>query len=186
MRNILLGYILKPTGCTMRKRRAGHRKWGPRGQAVPGGHQGDIMVPSTRSRLMARIRGKDTSPERIIARALAEANFAKYEQHCQDLPGRPDFVFRTSRVAVFIDGDFWHGYRFPLWRHKLTSKWQDKIAATRVRDQRNFAKLRRAGWKVVRIWEHQVERNPAECVARIAHKITRCAAKGNAKAMPLQ
>ena len=55
----------------------------------------------------------------------------------------------------------------PLWKHKLSEKWQNKIEATRKRDQKNFLKLRRLGWKVIRIWEHQVERSPDECLARI-------------------
>ena len=70
-------------------------------------------------------------------------------------------------VAVFVDGDFWHGWRFPTWRLKLSEKWEEKIAANRRRDARNHAKLRRCGWTVVRIWEHQMERDPGACLRRV-------------------
>jgi DNA mismatch endonuclease (patch repair protein) len=120
---------------------------------------------------MARIRGKDTSPELDMVRELSAIGL-EYERHCRDLPGKPDFVFRHAMVAVFVDGDFWHGFRFPLWKHKLSAKWQEKIEATRKRDQRNFAKLRRSGWKVVRIWEHQTERDAHRCAIRVREAIT--------------
>jgi DNA mismatch endonuclease (patch repair protein) len=129
-------------------------------------HRGDIMSVAKRSALMARIKGSHTLPERIIAEKLRGAGLL-FEQHARDLPGRPDFVFRESRVVLFIDGSFWHGWRFPLWRHKLTHKWQLKIESTRQRDQRNFRILRRMGWTVIRIWEHQIENNPQGCVERI-------------------
>jgi DNA mismatch endonuclease (patch repair protein) len=83
------------------------------------------------------------------------------------LPGRPDFVFVRARVAVFVDGDFWHGWRFPLWEHKLSPFWKKKIGDNRVRDLRNFRKLRTAGWVVLRIWEHEIKDDPARCVDRI-------------------
>ncbi|MBF0182337.1 MAG: DUF559 domain-containing protein [Magnetococcales bacterium] len=91
----------------------------------------------------------------------------EFDRHVGDLPGRPDFVFRNARVIVFVDGDFWHGWRFPLWRDKLSEKWEAKIDATRKRDQRNHRRLRHMGWKVVRLWEHQIERDPDSCIKRI-------------------
>lgn len=147
-------------------RKAGHRSWAARSGRVLGKHRGDIMSPQTRSRVMSRIAGKNTSPERIVCSGLRKEGIY-FAQHVKDLPGRPDIVFRRARIAVFIDGDFWHGWRFPLWKHKLSEKWQEKIEATRRRDQRNFRKLRRMGWQVLRIWEHQVESNSMLCVHRI-------------------
>jgi DNA mismatch endonuclease (patch repair protein) len=114
------------------------------------------MDRATRSRVMSRIRGKDTGPERIIAEVLAAAGL-EAEQQVRDLPGRPDFVLRDARVAIFVDGDFWHGWRFSRWRHKLSKKWEQKIEANRRRDMRNHARLKRAGWTVVRVWQHQIE-----------------------------
>ena len=125
-------------------------------------HRGDIMSAATRSRVMSRIRGRDTKPERAVELILEEFGLA-FETQCRDLPGRPDFVFRAQRIAIFVDGDFWHGWRFPTWRLKLSEKWEEKIATNRRRDARNHARLRRGGWKDVRIWEHQVEADP-DCV----------------------
>jgi DNA mismatch endonuclease, patch repair protein len=150
----------------MHSKKPGHRSWAAGGKKVPGKHRGDIMSVEKRSALMARIRGKNTGPEQVIGKELANQKL-RFESHPTDLPGRPDIVFRPSKVAVFIDGDFWHGWRFPLWQHKLSKKWRDKITANRIRDAKNFRKLRHLGWKVIRIWEHQTEREPKKCVERI-------------------
>lgn len=129
-------------------------------------HRGDIMSPETRSAVMSRIKGRDTSPERQVA-ILLRAKRRRFETHASDLPGRPDFVFRRARVAVFVDGDFWHGWRFPKWRLKLSEKWEAKIEANRRRDRRNHARLRRAGWTVLRLWEHQISNDPNACVSKV-------------------
>ncbi len=129
-------------------------------------HRGDIMSVEKRSALMSRIRGKGTKPELVVAGLLATTGL-DWEEHARDLPGRPDFVLRDSRVAIFVDGDFWHGWRFPTWRLKLSEAWEVKIQANRDRDTRNFRALRRAGWKVIRLWEHQIKRSPADCLAKI-------------------
>lgn len=129
-------------------------------------HRGDIMSKETRSALMSRIRGKNTGPERIVADMLLSLGHLP-ELHAKDLAGCPDFVFRDLKVAIFVDGDFWHGWRFPSWRLKLSEKWELKIEATRRRDRRNHARLRRAGWKVLRVWEHQVHATPETVRSRI-------------------
>ena len=126
----------------------------------------DIMSPEKRSAVMARIRGKNTGPERLLAEMLRSFDVS-FESHCGDLPGRPDFVFREIKLVIFVDGDFWHGWRFPLWRHKLTGNWEQKIAETRRRDLRNHSRLRRRGWRVVRFWEHHVVENPDYCKAKL-------------------
>lgn len=126
----------------------------------------DIMSPAARSRVMSRIRCKDTTPERYIDELLRAASLS-YERHAKDLPGSPDFVFRDHQVAVFVDGDFWHGWRFPLWEHKLDHFWQEKIRRNRQRDESTHRKLRRRGWKVIRLWEHQIESDVMQCVRRV-------------------
>jgi len=131
----------------------------------------DIMSKEKRSALMSRIRGKDTGPERTMAKALRKAGL-RPKRHDARLPGRPDFVFARAKVAVFVDGDFWHGWRFPAWEHKLTPFWREKIGKNRERDKRNFRRLRRDGWTVIRIWEHDVERAPEACIARILSSLS--------------
>ncbi|MFC2105751.1 DUF559 domain-containing protein, partial [Candidatus Bipolaricaulota bacterium] len=98
--------------------------------------------------------------------ALHKRGF-RFRKHVRTLPGTPDVVFTKVRVAVFIDGDFWHGYRFPQWKESVSPFWQEKIAKNRARDRRNFARLRRIGWKVIRLWQHEIERNLESCLDRI-------------------
>jgi DNA mismatch endonuclease (patch repair protein) len=157
-----------------RKQKPGHRSWAARNGPVQGAHVGDIMSPEKRSAVMSRIRSKNTSPERTICRVLRRRKM-HFSTHANDLPGRPDIIFRRVQLAVFVDGNFWHGWRFPLWQHKLSPKWRSKIWANRERDRRNFRKLRRLGWTVLRVWEHQVESSTGECLARIisAHAAAR-------------
>lgn len=133
-------------------------------------HVGDIMSPEARRKVMSRIRGKDTAPERVLA-SLLESHGLLWEAHVQSLPGRPDFVFAEQKVAVFVDGDFWHGWRFPLWKHKLQEKWAAKIAVNRERDRKNHRRLRRLGWTVIRIWEHQLKKAPETCLKRVLHAL---------------
>ncbi len=130
----------------------------------------DFMSPEQRSRVMSRIKGKNTTPERYI-HALLKASRLRFRQHDRALPGCPDFVFSKARVAVFVNGDFRHGWRFSVWRHKLPTFWRNKIGGNRERDQRNSKKLRRLGWRVLRIWEHQVELDAIACVARITQAL---------------
>lgn len=125
------------------------------------------MSPEKRSALMARIKGKDTLPEREVSHALSAINLS-WESHARDLPGRPDFVFRDAKVALFVDGDFWHGWRFPQWQDKLSEAWEFKIATNRARDLRNHRRLRRMGWKVIRLWEHQISHDLPKAMARVA------------------
>jgi len=130
------------------------------------------MSPEKRSALMSCIKGKNTLPERLVAGALEEGGF-EWESHARDLPGRPDFVFRGAMIAVFVDGDFWHGWHFCTWRDKLSVEWEAKIGANRARDQRNFRKLRRQGWIVIRLWEHQIYGNLGAAIGRINEAFAR-------------
>lgn len=134
-------------------------------------HRGDIMSPQKRSAVMSRIRGRDTKPEKAVEMMLREIGI-DFESHCRDLPGRPDFALRNRSIVIFVDGDFWHGWRFPAWRLKLSEKWEKKIESNRLRDSRNRRILRRRGWTVIRIWEHQVENDPKSCAIRIRKAIT--------------
>lgn len=115
---------------------------------------------------MSRVKGVDTSLERLVRSELHRRGY-RFRKHVKALPGKPDIVFSRQRVAVFLDGDFWHGYRFPQWSHTLSTFWQRKIEGNRIRDQRNFRKLRNSGWQVIRIWQHQVEHDLEACVKQI-------------------
>jgi len=126
----------------------------------------DNLSKSQRSYCMSRVKGKDTSLETVVRSALHRQGY-RFRKHVSSLPGKPDIVFPTRKVAVFIDGDFWHGWRFSQWRDKLSPWWRTKIEATRVRDQRNHRRLRFLGWTVIRIWQHEVEKAFDKVINRI-------------------
>jgi DNA mismatch endonuclease (patch repair protein) len=119
---------------------------------------------------MSRVKSRNTDLERLVGSALHRRGL-RFRTHAKALPGRPDIVFPSARVAVFVDGDFWHGYRLPTWEHRLSPFWKAKLRGNRVRDQRNFRKLRAAGWRVIRLWQHEVTRDLDDCIARIAKTV---------------
>jgi DNA mismatch endonuclease (patch repair protein) len=130
----------------------------------------DNLTQKQRSYCMSRVKGKDTGLE-LIVRSELQKKGLRFRKHVKNLPGKPDIVFVKKKVAVFLDGDFWHGFRFPRWEHKLSKFWRKKIGETRKRDQRNFAKLRRMEWRVIRIWEHTIEKDLDGVVRRITKSI---------------
>lgn len=126
----------------------------------------DNLSSRDRSYCMSRVKGRDTGLETILRSTLHRQGL-RFRKHVASLPGKPDLVVARARLAVFIDGDFWHGYRFPAWEHKLPEFWRKKIGLNRARDRRNFRTLRRRGWQVIRIWEHDIARDLAACSARV-------------------
>ena len=124
----------------------------------------DIFTPEKRSMVMSRIRGKNTGIEMRMAELLEDAGI-RFEQH-PDMYGHPDFL-AGERTAVFCDGDFWHGYRYAERKRPASKFWRDKIERNMKRDRRVSRRLRYEGYSVVRLWEHDIERRPDACVARI-------------------
>jgi len=118
----------------------------------------DNLTKKQRSYCMSRVKGKDTGLEKTVRSELHKRGL-RFRKHTGKLPGKPDIVFVKAKLVIFLDGDFWHGYRFPQWEKTLAKFWRKKIGETRKRDQRNFAKLRRMGWRVIRIWEHNIEKD---------------------------
>ena len=133
----------------------------------------DNLTREQRSRTMAAVKGKDTSLEQRLDAAFSQRRW-RYQRNVPTLPGKPDFVFERQRLIVFVDGDFWHGWRFPLWEAKLPDYWRQKIARNRRRDRRNFRRLRREGWRVLRLWEHQVNGDLEAAIERIAISLSSC------------
>jgi len=115
----------------------------------------DIVDKSTRSRMMAGIRGKDTRPEMVVRRALHARGF-RYRLNVRSLPGTPDLVLPKRRAVVFIHGCYWHrheGCRYATTPATNTEFWTSKFAANVARDARNVRDLRGAGWRIGIIWE---------------------------------
>jgi|SRR5580658_4854424 DNA mismatch endonuclease (patch repair protein) len=127
----------------------------------------DIVPPAVRSRMMAAVRTRNTCLERPIFLQMRRWRIL-FKRHYRHLPGTPDIALPEMRKAIFIDGDFWHGYRYPVWKKRIKSSfWREKIEANRRRDQRNFRKLRRLGWKVLRIWGHEIENDRVKTFDKI-------------------
>lgn len=117
--------------------------------------------------MMASVKSKNTSLERLVFSEMRRRG-VRFKRHLKGLPGTPDLVVPSSRKAVFVDGDFWHGYRYPVWKKRIASKfWRAKIEANRLRDRRNFQRLRRRGWKVMRVWGHEIKKDPARALKKI-------------------
>lgn len=117
----------------------------------------DVLTPQQRSFCMSRVKSKNTKVEILVRSSLFKEGY-RFRKHTS-LPGKPDIVFPKKKLAVFIDGDFWHGRHFHKWSHKLKPFWYDKISKNITRDKKTKRKLQRHGWKVVRIWEKNVYKN---------------------------
>ena len=127
----------------------------------------DKFDKTTRSRIMSAIRSKNTSPEIKTFRELNKRKIY-FQRHYKRILGSPDIAIPSKRKAVFIDGDFWHGFRYPLWKKRLSSKfWTNKIERNRGRDKTYHQKLRRMGWQVMRVWEHQLDKDFEKATNRI-------------------
>lgn len=130
----------------------------------------DPLTAEQRSRLMSRVRTQNTAPEVALRKALWALGVRGWRLHPTDVAGRPDLVFRRWRVAVFVDGAFWHGH--PRYYHGQSGAfWDEKIARNRTRDARVNAELSRTGWRVVRLWDFEVARDPVACAERVREMV---------------
>ncbi len=125
----------------------------------------DVHTPEQRSRNMAAVKSKGTRPEKTLFKLLYENGF-KFETYA-DLPGRPDVTFPKNKIALFIDGEYWHGKNFELWNGQLSEFWLKKIGDNIKRDRRNDRHLRNQGWKVIHFWGRYVLRYPERTINRI-------------------
>jgi len=124
----------------------------------------DIFTPEKRSWVMSRIRSKDTKIEKKVA-SLLRKDRIHYRRHPK-LFGSPDFVVE-KKILLFCDGDFWHGYQYDKKKKPQKKFWRKKIERNMARDRKVSRKLRRDGWSVVRLWEHDIETSPDKCVRKI-------------------
>ncbi|NDB96793.1 MAG: very short patch repair endonuclease [Verrucomicrobia bacterium] len=131
----------------------------------------DIWSKSKRSEVMSRIRGKGNEETELrLARLMRKVGIRSWRRHLS-IPGRPDFSFRKPKVAVFVDGCFWHGcprcFRLPKQNRAF---WRAKIEGNRRRDRSVNGRLRRLGWKVIRIRECRLKHSD-RIVAKIRQTI---------------
>ena len=118
---------------------------------------------------MAKISSQNTSIEGILATAL-RTNKIKY-RNGKKIYGKPDFILYKKKIAIFCDGDFWHGYKYKKGKKnisKTNSKfWKAKIGRNIDRDKEVNNVLKKHGWKIVRLWEHQIKRDINWCITKI-------------------
>lgn len=114
----------------------------------------DVVDAATRSRMMAGIKGKNTTPELFLRRALHSQGF-RYRLGGCGLPGKPDLVFPGRRVVIFVHGCFWHRHecKYFKWPGTNTQFWRDKLEGNVSRDQRVLIRLKEKGWTVLTVWE---------------------------------
>lgn len=126
-----------------------------------------------RSENMARIRGRDTTPEVLLRNALWHQG-VRYRKNLRVLGIRPDIVFLKAKLAVFVDGCFWHGCPEHYVRPRSSNPafWAAKLATNTERDERQMSRLEADGWRVIRIWEHQVMDGLEDAVRLITHALS--------------
>ena len=137
----------------------------------------DRISPEARSAVMAAVRSTGTRLEAVCAEMLGAVGVTQFERNATDVDGKPDFIVRDLRLAVFVDSCFWHGcpqhLRMPATRQDY---WHAKIERNVARDRAVTRSLRRQRWVVVRIWEHTLRR-PDEVKRRLRRALRVCAAR---------
>ncbi|HTF80307.1 MAG TPA: very short patch repair endonuclease [Cytophagales bacterium] len=126
-----------------------------------------------RSKIMSRIRGQDTTPEKKIKKALWAAG-VRYKRSNKSLMGKPDIQLLRYNIVIFIDGDFWHGFDWENRRHKINSNknfWIPKIERNMQRDKQVNAALSQQGFIVLRFWEHEIKNEFGKCLLHILNEI---------------
>jgi DNA mismatch endonuclease, patch repair protein len=128
----------------------------------------DTRTPEVRRRIMAAVRQRDTAPERQLRRALHAAGLRGWRCNYSKALGRPDVAWPGLRVAVFVDGAFWHGHPSRHRPGRSGAYWDNKIERNVARDREVDAKLSSAGWVVIRVWDFEVRRDLERVVVQIS------------------
>lgn len=128
----------------------------------------DTRTPAQRRRIMAAVKRRDTGPEVSLRKGLYAAGVRGWRCDYRKAPGRPDLAWPRRKVAVFVDGAFWHGHPS---RHKPGRSgeyWDRKIEANVARDRRVDSALEAAGWRVLRIWDFEIRKDLDGVVAKVS------------------
>ena len=126
-----------------------------------------------RSKIMSKIRGKNTKPEILLRKAIWQSGY-RYRINFKKLPGKPDIVMLKFKLVVFVDGEFWHGYDWEKRKEKIKSNrtfWIPKIERNIQRDMENNIKLSYMGFKVMRFWEHEIKKDLEGCLRQVLNYI---------------
>jgi len=128
-----------------------------------------FVTTKQRSALMSKIVSRNTGPEKIFRGILKKCG-KKYSTKTESIIGKPDFILRDHKLAIFIDGEFWHGYRWSAKKARLVRNkayWESKIESNMRRDRRVSRTLKTLGWSVLRFWSSDVRLKPESCIKKI-------------------
>lgn len=133
----------------------------------------DKIDSQTRSRVMSCVRSRNTAPELKVRRAIHLAGF-RFRIHRTDLPGKPDVVLPKYKLAIQVNGCFWHGHGCKNFRPPNSNRryWTQKIAGNVERDRLNRSKLLRLKWNLFTVWECQLEKGVLEIIKDLRHRRT--------------
>jgi DNA mismatch endonuclease, patch repair protein len=147
----------------------------------PSNRQRRPRHPEVTSRLMSRVRGTGNKAEVALRKELWKRGY-RYQTYAQNLPGTPDIVFRGSRIAIFVDGDFWHGRILiengdqalvDSFQTERRDFWIAKIRRNVSRDRQKTAELHELGWRVIRVWERDILRDLSAIADQIEKHLRR-------------
>lgn len=127
----------------------------------------DTYGPEVRRRVMRSVKSSNTKPELLLRRKLWAIGMRGWRVNRKDLPGKPDIVFGPARVAVFVDGAFWHGHPTKYWPGRCGPYWDKKIQRNMRRDREVDQKLTSEGWSVIRAWDFEIEKDPTSVARRV-------------------
>lgn len=136
-----------------------------------------------RSKLMSKIKGSNTKPEQKLCKFLWNLNL-RYRKNVKKLPGTPDIVLSKYSMVIFIDGEFWHGYKWNEKKAKIKSNrdfWIPKIERNIQRDITINEFYKNHGWTVLRFWEHEIKKEFHKCIILILQNIEDCQLYNSAK-----
>lgn len=126
-----------------------------------------------RSIQMSKIKSKDTLPEILLRKALWRYGL-RYRKNVSHLPGKPDLLILKSKIVIFVDGEFWHGYNWEEKKQRIKSNrdyWIAKIEGNIARDKKNNLLLLENDYTVMRFWQHEIKNNLDECINLILEEL---------------
>jgi DNA mismatch endonuclease (patch repair protein) len=133
----------------------------------------DNLTPEQRHKNMSHIRSKDTSIELLLRKALWHEGI-RYKKNLKTLPGNPDIAITKYKIAVFCDGELWHGKNWEMRKETISTNrdyWVTKIERNITRDNENEKKLENMGWVVIRFWGEKIKKNLFDCINEIKKTI---------------
>ncbi|MEO6327490.1 MAG: very short patch repair endonuclease [Ginsengibacter sp.] len=133
-----------------------------------------VPMQEATSRIMSANKGKNTNPEILLRKGLWQKNVKGYRLHPKRIPGRPDIAFIHKKIAIFINGCFWH--RCPHCKLPIPNSnsefWENKFQKNLERDKRKIRELKKLGWKTITVWECQMKKDSNKIVEKLKRKLS--------------